>query len=1627
MSDQIISPSQYTPFTVETNEGVIIPFGPSEIGSYKAESYISTLGFQNPPDSRYTFPPGILEENNNYLKKPMPIYLASTFSEERKFDALRGGNQWIRSGTKVRPLGDYFKPNGKLPEFEYEGGEFSEITYAFDRVRLVPAKDSTGARQRIRIGDRIINGTWNLVADLHCKLVRYVQFPEMPKVPEDVLNPSSPFYDEVIANDVYRPHKETIAGILAEDVVLAAAKLLYRTRKCSQTVGKPDGIDYEWYFEIDEIETLQNLTIKQQSSRPGTVPIFDDFGDQVDTEGILVLVADRIRNDASLGDDTSRVVFAPDGTLENHKRPIAQHIIWANHNRKEAWLGGVPNQTRENSTTFFLEPPLGFYGQTDNFSVETELAATNGLFSAVALSKLYIYYGTKKPSPRGNDTILVARTVILDENSDDEQLDTNWLNFDAPLAGKENFQKVFDKGILDYFGMYVKFIDWEWIPAWGSPSFAYQAEKYWVDDPSTGRRSGPYYRTSRYSDGLGQPQSGTDDVYNATGSISSGDILDLFNSGGLSGARSNPLMTPANFIYRSTEWIKPLPPEQVDLGRTLWFGGPWDFNKYGTPPPGMNIRGNIFLSPWIMLKNVYPGSRQLWVNPYTITPQNTGYPPNYIGPKNLPEGTQLDKDGNILKPIPPYFLGNRRSVGFVTDKAILAGSSGCPPLSLDKKDMWIETSNGLVLAPTYRFATTGFTNDEYASRRAYLEIENERARNSLLGSTPDGYSSLNPAYIVTLGTYEDDRKYYVPYGPNPQFANYFFRDIRFVPTYDIERNSSGRITKRTRKIAEVNNRVIPGPWNMIADLYMYIPTYKDLLNPSFGKIREFVGILYPDYVLARGQLVTSINQDCEDLFDWNSVKYEYRFSVNEMQSLIPLSQGYAHHANNIRSALSGADPKKRHKMGLPGLKPGDPVRAERQRDYEFSFMNGETKITLLQHILKQNAYEELNNRHWQPYAQENEKYWSYSFGNLPILIDQEPKGVFGKLVVKDAVSKYVVPFDITRFKNKVIGETPCTQSSYKWDFRSELPVAPGSDLAPDVIPEYANCEDAPWLPYSSNPLIEPKEFLDPSFAGVPGVDPATAPTVIGFVPKITKEKNEELSETFLTRDPQSPCYQGYKTVYDITEYYEVTHSKDCWTDASPLDEGQLNVIYDGFSWKRYNGFLSGSIEYITTTQTVWEEPEKIMCDCIEIKIPGTPVIDPDDPCGCREIYIDSIYEICLDDGLYYYDNKIIPPNKLPKKTETRYSVSIDCNKVDVKVNHPINPETDILYAKEIIENYPMFNKSDSPDCYFTSSMQRSSSYEYHRDVVGCHQCDTYSPYFAVSYGNYNGSGSLQSSYESNDSPSRAVYSRYRLLTQEAPITKFSFYTNGALDENVDEIYTINFYSEYAKDGIDPGNFELSLVELNGGAYANNVFTGSHVQVSSSNKIITLIDTSNDLRNEEFCSTSPYTSFDIVSGSLVNGYYNTSSLHTYGTIYPLLNLVVLDGKKLRNELSFNSVTGSNINGDNSSKIFTSISGAAALNNPIRARKAHKKIRTEYLLKVKHMDANYSNNPTFVVSDKALSQKGKIKNECFDNEPITFITAIGFYNDQNELVAIGKPSKPIIKTPNDEVYLKITIST
>jgi hypothetical protein len=1578
MADQIIAPNPSSPFNYTKYGKDLVEEGISTFSPV-----LPNVAYSNIQDIR--------------LNPDKKTYLAAGFVRKAYFTSgLPPKFVYEFSGTEVNLSKDtydsYFKPNGNLPEYEYEGGEFSEIVYSFDRVRLVPNNDAKGSRLRIRVGDRVINGSWNLVADLHVKLVRYLQVPIL----------IDPIITQEDAEDVYRPFKEEISGVVSTNVVLATSKLIYRTRNCTESLGKPDGVDFDWYFEIDEIETLASMNIKQKSgSRPSNVPILDDFGDEIGREGISISLSDRIRNEVSLDDDTSRIIFSPDGKVEPHKRPITQHIIWSNHRRKTSWLGGTPNQTQSNSTTFFLEPPLGFYMQDKAFEVLTSGDISVGMAGA-NLPKLYIYYGTSIPQSRGNDTILVARTLkITEESLEENTIDPNWWNFNAPPEGQQNFQ-MNDKGILDFYGMYKKFIDWEWIPEWGNPSFSYQAEKFWKSDGT-----GPYYRTSRVIPGTKLP-----DVY-----------------------RDGEIYSPA-YNPGETEWIKPLSSLQVEKGRMLWYGGKWDFNKLGTPPPGTNIgQFEQYRSPWIMITGLNPrdglrGRTQWWINPYTVTPQNTGYPPGYSGTKNLREGTQLDKDGNILRPIPQGMMGNLANVQFLSDKSLIGGSVGCPPVNIDRYDIWKISETGIILNQQFRFGEAGFLNDEYASRRAYIEIQNLRIRNLLSGDLERRYTSLNPAFIIPRGTYSDDRRYYMPYGPNPDYATYFFRDIRFVPTYDITRNSSGKIIGYDRKFRTIGDKIIPGAWNLIADLYMYLPTYRNpTVGGSSGLIRQYVGILYPDYVLASGDLVSNVNIDCEDIFGYTSVSYRYRFPAAQIESLSPLSiDGYANHANNIRAALSGINRGKNYKIGLPGLKPGDPAVVNRLEPFVDSFVNGETgrpprvQLTLLDVILKQNAFEKSGNKDWQPYRQENERYWSYSYGNLPKLVDNEPKGVFGILDVsevsidKKTIIKYVVASDVPFFTNKVNGVTPCVSGS--WDFREEYPEKPYSD---EALLQFPSCEDAIWQTYSINPLMEFKEYVDPSLQPFG----ATDRTVLGYVPKITKIKNEELSETFLSRDPSSPCYSGYKTVYDITEYLQVSHSKQCWVDVDESQAFEPNVLFDGEKYRQFNTFFSGSVEFVNKTESIWEQPERVFCDCIDVKVPSPSVKDPDDPCGCKEIYFDTVYRVCVDDGLYYYENKIVPPNKLPDRVETRYKVSVDCNKVAVKVNHKINPETDIIYAKNILEQKPILNGSDTITCYYTSSMQRSSSYSYYYDVVGCENCG-YEPYFGVSYGNIKGSGSLYKEYEEDDSPSKSVYSQYRLISLEEPQKRFNFYTNGVLDSTNEDIYVMNFYRNYFKDGIDPGNFQLSLAELNGNSVANNVHTSSNVQVSSSNKVITLIDNSFDLYNQQYCSDSPYYSFDLISGSLVNGAYDLQTTHSYGTVYPELNIVVLDAKKLNNELGFNTVTGSNINGDNSYKLFTSISGAAALNHPIKIREIEEKTVTEYFLRIPFAEANYSNNPTYVVNNGLSSTRGTLKNKCFVNNPVTYVTAIGLYNNNNELVAIAKPSRPIKKTADDELYLKVRLS-
>ena len=65
-------------------------------------------------------------------------------------------------------------------------------------------------------------------------------------------------------------------------------------------------------------------------------------------------------------------------------------------------------------------------------------------------------------------------------------------------------------------------------------------------------------------------------------------------------------------------------------------------------------------------------------------------------------------------------------------------------------------------------------------------------------------------------------------------------------------------------------------------------------------------------------------------------------------------------------------------------------------------------------------------------------------------------------------------------------------------------------------------------------------------------------------------------------------------------------------------------------------------------------------------------------------------------------------------------------------------------------------------------------------------------------------------------------------------------------------------------------------------------------------------------------------------------------------------------------------------------------------------------------------NHSQNPTYYSgSDNALAVPS------FRTDPKSYITTVGLYNDSNELLAVAKLSRPILKSTSREALIKVRL--
>lgn len=344
------------------------------------------------------------------------------------------------------------------------------------------------------------------------------------------------------------------------------------------------------------------------------------------------------------------------------------------------------------------------------------------------------------------------------------------------------------------------------------------------------------------------------------------------------------------------------------------------------------------------------------------------------------------------------------------------------------------------------------------------------------------------------------------------------------------------------------------------------------------------------------------------------------------------------------------------------------------------------------------------------------------------------------------------------------------------------------------------------------------------------------------------------------------------------------------------------------------------------------------------------------------------------------------------------------------------------YSSDIIENQKTFvttglwsGNAATMSAVYTSSLQSTASKSYYYEVWDGTSAVA-EPQFAVAYGHRLGSGSSAAG-TLNDSPSRAVYSQYRLLLLNPTDTTFTF----ADGDSSNSIFALNFNRARVKDKLDPGNWELHLSNLNGSSYANNVHTGSNVTALATN-IISLVDDSGDTQ-EALTLTAAGRVFNIVSGTLTGGIYNPNSPDYYGLAYPDMGVIVLNGNALNTNLNFNIVSGSNVAGDNAWKLYTSISGAMAddpLNRAFQARNEETVTSTHYFVRVKNGEYNFSNNPTFVTGSV-----GEFSQATFIGDPKVYITTVGMYNDRQELLAVAKLSQPVQKSFSNEALIKVKL--
>jgi hypothetical protein len=347
--------------------------------------------------------------------------------------------------------------------------------------------------------------------------------------------------------------------------------------------------------------------------------------------------------------------------------------------------------------------------------------------------------------------------------------------------------------------------------------------------------------------------------------------------------------------------------------------------------------------------------------------------------------------------------------------------------------------------------------------------------------------------------------------------------------------------------------------------------------------------------------------------------------------------------------------------------------------------------------------------------------------------------------------------------------------------------------------------------------------------------------------------------------------------------------------------------------------------------------------------------------------------------------------------------------------------TDSVTAPAWSSNVPVISS------FYTSTPAQSTSITQNAFYLNVYQAPvgstSASVQFAIAYGNQQGSGSLPyNPLVVGVTPSLTTYNQYNTLIYGPAVSSsaqgFNF---GGAGTNVSNVFAINIDRNRYKESLFPGTFNLKLRGPSG-------------------TTINLCDNSNDVTVVNYLDCGRV--FDIVSGSngkasttgntsqIGNGYTVSGS---YGMYLPDIGVILLNGPALTASAAFGGIglvldnnnysttainTALYTSSINNNNLFAAISSSGATAS--FQLNSQENISSNYIFcRVKSQEYNYSSNPTFVSGSGNLLFSSMVYN------PQTYVTTVGMYNNNSQLLAVAKLSRPLVKDFTKEALIRVKL--